>query len=196
MGAGPAGDVGTEVALLDRDGVIVSVNRAWRAFAAANGGDPARTGPGVSFLDVCAAAAGDPVADQVASAIRDALAGELPGSLTVEVPCHHPGTERWFDMLISGRRDDRGRIVGATVTLSLTRAQTRALLAAGPALETTGLGGELTERLAGVARILEESAAQACANLAGPLRRALGELDAVIRDAHTAIGPGDAAAGG
>ena len=59
-------------------------------------------------------------------------AGELPGSLTVEVPCHSPRAERWFDMLISGRRDDRGRRAGATVTLFLTRAQTRVLLPAGP----------------------------------------------------------------
>jgi hypothetical protein len=195
--------VGTEVALLDRDGVIVSVNDAWRAFAAANGGDPARTGAGVSYLDICAAAGGDPVAGQVASAIRGALAGDLPGSLTVEVPCHSPRTERWFDMLISARRDGRGRSAGATLTLSLTRAQTRMLLPAeaGPpdgeeapgAAADAALVGELTERLAGVARILEESEAQPYANLAGQLRRARGELDAVIRDARTAIarrGPG------
>jgi hypothetical protein len=107
----------------------------------------------MSFLDVCAAA-GDRVADQVADAIRDALAGRLPGSLTVEVPCHSPRTERWFDLLISARRDDAGQCVGATVTL-------------------------------------EESATQACPGLAGQLRRALGELDAVIRDAHTAVTPRD-----
>jgi anti-sigma B factor antagonist len=92
-------DVGTEVALLDRNGRIVSVNQAWRAFAAANGGDPARTGPGVAL-------------------VRD-----------------------------------------------------------------------LAERLTGVARGLEESAGQACASMAGQLRGALGELDAVIRDARTAIAP-------
>jgi hypothetical protein len=136
----------------------------------------------------------------VASAIRGALAGDLPGSLTVEVPCHSPRAERWFDMLISGRRDDRGRSAGATVTLSLTRAQTRVLLPAGPGSPNrpcpsdgaggagpgadAALAGELAERLTGVARILEESEAQACANLAGQLRRALGELDSVIRDAQ------------
>jgi anti-anti-sigma regulatory factor len=198
-----AEDPDTEVALLDRDGVIVSVNDAWRAFAAANGGDPARTGPGVSYLDVCAAAADDPLAAQVASAIRDALTGDLPGSLTVEVPCHSPRTERWFDLLISARRDGRGRSAGATVTLSLTRARTRVLLPAGAgrpdgdeapgAAADAALVGELTERLAGVARTLAESEAQAGANLAGQLRRARGELDAVIRDARTTIarrGPG------
>jgi anti-anti-sigma factor len=121
QGVGVRIDVGLEVALLDRDGVIAWVNQAWRAFAAANGGDPARTGSGVSYLQACAAAGDDPVAQEVAGAIRAALAGDLPGPLTVEVPCHSPATERWFDMLISSRLDDQGRCRGATVMLSLAR---------------------------------------------------------------------------
>ena len=118
-------DVGVEVALLDRGGVIAWVNQAWQAFAAANGGDPARTGRGVSYLQACAAARDDPVAQEVAGALRAALAGDLPGPLTVDVPCHSPATERWFDVLISSRFDDQGRCLGATVTLSLTRSEPR-----------------------------------------------------------------------
>ena len=120
-GADP--DVGVEVALLDRDGVIVSVNPAWQAFAQANGGNPERTGPGVSYLDACASAPGDPVAEEVAAAIRRALAGHLPGPLTIGVPCHSPRTARWFDMLISARQDDAGQHLGATVSLSLARSE-------------------------------------------------------------------------
>jgi anti-anti-sigma regulatory factor len=112
-----------EIALLDRDGIIVWTNRAGQAFAAANGGEPASTGPGVSYLDVCAAAPDDPVATRVRGAVRQALTGDLPGSLTVEVPCHSPEVARWYDMLISPRRDDSGQVVGATVTLSLARSQ-------------------------------------------------------------------------
>jgi len=121
---GPGGgDVGVEIALLDGHGVIVWVNHAWQAFAAANGGDPDRTGTGVSYLDVCAAAPDDLGSAQVDAAIRRALAGDLPGALTVEVACHSPDTARWFDLLISPRRDDDGRRAGATVTLSLARSQ-------------------------------------------------------------------------
>ena len=125
QGGRVAPDVGVEVALLDRDGVIAWVNQAWQAFAAANGGDPARIGVGVSYLQACAAAGDDPVAAEVAGAIRAALAGDLPGPLTVEVPCHSPATERWFDVLILSRFDDEGRCLGATVTLSLARSQPR-----------------------------------------------------------------------
>ena len=124
---GPAGqtppdpDVGTEIALLDRHGVIVSVNHAWQAFATANHGDPSRTGPGASYLEACAAAGDDPVALDVAAAIRQALEGDLPCPLTIEVPCHSPDNARWFDMLISTRLDDDGQHLGATVTLALAR---------------------------------------------------------------------------
>lgn len=116
-------DVGVEVALLDRDGVIAWVNPAWRAFAAANGGDPARTGVGESYFQACAAAGDDPVAAEVAAALRAALAGDLPAPLTIGVPCHSPATERWFDVLISSRFADDGQRLGATVTLSLARAR-------------------------------------------------------------------------
>jgi anti-anti-sigma factor len=116
-------DVGVEVALLDRDGVISWVNQAWRAFAAANGGASARTGAGESYLQACAAAGEDPVAAEVAAAIRTALAGDLPDPLTIEIPCHSPAAERWFDVLISSRFADDGRRLGATVTLSLARSR-------------------------------------------------------------------------
>jgi anti-anti-sigma factor len=125
LGGPVPSDVGVEVALLDRDGVITWVNAAWQDFAAANGGDPARTGTGVSYLQACAGAGNDPVVDEVAGAIRAALVGDLPGPVTVDVPCHSPATERWFDILISSRFDDEGRCAGATVTLSLARSQPR-----------------------------------------------------------------------
>jgi len=190
----PPADVGVEVAMLDQDGVIVSVNDAWQAFAVGNGGDPARMGPGVSYLDACAAAADDPAAAQVATAIRAALAGRLPGSLTVEVPCHSPYAERWFDVLVSTRLDDDGRSVGATVTLSLTRAQTRVLL---PAVQADGavtardrdLIEAMTDRLSDVGRILVESADEARGPLADHLRWAIEELDAIVQAARTGTAP-------
>ncbi len=125
LGGPVPSDVGVEVALLDRDGVITWVNAAWQDFAAANGGDPACTGTGVSYLRACAGAGNDPVAAEVAGAIRAALVGDLPSPMTAEVPCHSPATERWFDVLISSRFDDEGRCAGATVTLSLARSQPR-----------------------------------------------------------------------
>jgi len=110
-----------EVALLDQSGVIVSVNDAWTAFGASNGAEPDRIGVGVSYLGVCDAASDDRYARDVASAVRTALDGDLPAPARVALPCHAPGTSRWFDVLVSSRFDDGGACVGATVTLSPAR---------------------------------------------------------------------------
>ena len=185
----PVGGVGVEMALLDADGVIVWVNSAWQAFTVVNGGDPATTGPGVSYLDACAAAAGDLVTARVEQAIRRALTGDLPGSFTIEIPCHSPGMARWFDMLISSRLDPDGKSAGATITLSLARAQTRALLTAGqsfPGEPGRPLISGLADRLAGVSDLLEVTATRADPPVADQLKVAIGELATVIQDARTA----------
>ncbi len=112
---------GVEVALLDRDGVIVSVNEAWEQFAGDNGGNPAACGVGLSYLAVCAAAArsGDRMAAKTAAAIRAAVQGDLPVPLLVKVPCHSPDAVRWFDVAIASRLAGDGSCLGATVTIRL-----------------------------------------------------------------------------
>ena len=108
-----------ETALLDAEGVIVWVDDTWNDFCRSNGGDPALAGIGCSFLAICdEAAATDEHSATVAAAIRTALDGDLPAPTRVEVPCHAPTRPRFFDVLISSRRDDHGRVLGATVTLS------------------------------------------------------------------------------
>ncbi|MGD9959394.1 sensor histidine kinase [Nocardioides sp.] len=127
-----------EVALLDLEGVIVSVNQAWSRFAEENGGDPERTGVGVSYLDVCDAA-GDEVSRSVAACIRIALAGDLPAPMTLRLACDAPQESRLFDVLISSRLSPSGATIGATVTLSRApQAQDRlhALLRARAAVAT------------------------------------------------------------
>lgn len=185
----PADDVGVEIALLDSHGVIVWVNSAWKAFADANGGDSATVGPGVSYLNVCAVAAGDLVTARVEAAIRRALAGDLPGLFTIEVPCHGPRTSRWFDMLISSRLDEDRKSTGATVTLSLARSYSRALLAAGdpgPGQPRRDLISGLAGRLAAVSDLLEVTAAQAADPTSGQLQQAIDQLAAVISDMRAA----------
>ncbi len=65
-------------AVLDRDGKIVAVNAAWRRFTMEAGGDPARTGVGVDYLAVCAAAAqsGDGRANRFLRELQAVLRGE------------------------------------------------------------------------------------------------------------------------
>jgi hypothetical protein len=43
-------------------------------------------------------------------------------AITLRIPCDAPGRPRWFDLLASSRADADGRCIGATVTLSLSKA--------------------------------------------------------------------------
>lgn len=107
----------TEVALLDRSGVIVSVNQAWVDFCLDNGGDPSLSGVGTSYLQACEAAAGDPTAAAIAEAIRTALTGDLPAPRRMSMRCDGDGLHRTFDVLVSSRLADDGSCLGATVAL-------------------------------------------------------------------------------
>jgi PAS domain S-box-containing protein len=110
---------GVEMVLLDRDGVIVATDRNWLEFCLANGGDPVLVGPGASYLAACDVVADeDPASAHVAYAVRTAVRGMLPAPMRIRIPCHAPDSERWFDVLVSSRHDNRGECVGATVALS------------------------------------------------------------------------------
>lgn len=81
------------IAVLDADGVILAVNRAWSLFATENGCDAARVGAGANYLDVCDGADEDGRA--VSTLIREIVAGQSEEA-TYEYPCHSPQTARWF----------------------------------------------------------------------------------------------------
>ncbi|MBI2276967.1 MAG: PAS domain S-box protein [Dechloromonas sp.] len=89
--------------VLDANGRIIAVNKAWRECAEANGGDGSRVCEGASYLDVCDAAArnANPVAAQVASAIRAALAGG-DQNFSIEYEWHTPAERRWYVMRLCG----------------------------------------------------------------------------------------------
>src|ERR1700674_5230274 len=57
------------VALIDPDGVIVTVNESWRRFAMANGLQGPDSGVGRNYLDVCERARGDGSEEAQAAAI-------------------------------------------------------------------------------------------------------------------------------
>jgi signal transduction histidine kinase len=87
----------SHVTVLDREGTIIYVNAAWRAFAEANPPITTNVCEGANYLTVCDAAAGrnSEEADPFAEAIRGVLAGALD-KFEMEYPCHSPEEERWF----------------------------------------------------------------------------------------------------
>ncbi len=96
------------IALLNQEGVIVSVNEAWRQFATANRLQGPDYGLGVNYLEVCDRARGafSAEAREVGVGIRAVLDGTRK-SYTIEYPCHSPTEQRWFLLTVTPLAEDR-----------------------------------------------------------------------------------------
>ncbi len=97
------------IALLDPDGRILIVNKAWREFGLANDYSGKDLGMGVNYFSVCENARGVD-ADQakcIASALHSVVSGER-GIFSVEYPCNAPDQQRWFQLLASPMPQDSG----------------------------------------------------------------------------------------
>ena len=90
------------IALLDRQGVMITVNATWRRFADANGLTGAACGIGQSYLEFCDSVRADDASDarDAATGIRSVLAG-LQKSFSLEYSCQSPTDQRWFLMTVS-----------------------------------------------------------------------------------------------
>ncbi len=90
------------IALLDAQGIIISVNEAWQKFASANALQGPAYGVGLNYLEICDHAQGDDaaLAHQVAVGIRSVMAGAV-NIFSLEYPCHSPTEKRWFQMAVT-----------------------------------------------------------------------------------------------
>ena len=100
--------VSSHIAVLDRAGVIVAVNEAWRRFSRENSAEQGQLAPhtdiGTNDLSICGAAAiGREDAEEAAN-IRDGIRAVLDGRLptfSLEYPCPSPHEQRWFLMTVT-----------------------------------------------------------------------------------------------
>ena len=85
------------VCVIDSAGVILTVNRAWRAFAQAQGPQPLRVLEGANYLQACANVYGDEADDAraMAAGIQGVILGHQP-TFTMEYACDSPTEMRWF----------------------------------------------------------------------------------------------------
>ena len=99
------------VALLDRDGRILSVSRSWQEFAAASGIDaPAPLGH--SYFEYCAAPAWGELGRTVAEGLTAVLAGRQQ-QFSIDHPCEQGALRRWFRLIAAPLA--LGRASGAVV---------------------------------------------------------------------------------
>lgn len=129
--------VDAEIAVLDRNGLILAVNQPWRTFASANGLVPGqmslRTDVGANYLAVCETsmdAASGSAASSASKGIREVLSGNAP-HFTLEYACDSPQQKQWFSMHVTPLGQERQGVVishsnitqrkQAEAALSLTR---------------------------------------------------------------------------
>jgi PAS domain S-box-containing protein len=96
------------IALVDAEGVIVSVNEAWRRFGAANALAGANFCVGDNYLTVCDRALGDrsDEAKAAAAGIRRVLRLDAKG-FALEYPCHSPSEQRWYRLMVTPLDEER-----------------------------------------------------------------------------------------
>ncbi|WP_227394307.1 SpoIIE family protein phosphatase [Jeotgalibacillus aurantiacus] len=96
------------VAIIDRSGLIIKVNRAWKKYAKENGGDPEKLSAGADYFAVCD--------NQTVESIRQVLNGEME-NIQIEYPCHSIRDKKWFSMNVTALSEtDSSNIFGAIIT--------------------------------------------------------------------------------
>ena len=130
-----------EIALLDREGVIVTVNQAWRFFALENGlerGIPVQgSNVGDNYFAACQqriSFAADGAVD-VRDEIQHVLDGRSP-SFTLEYPCHSPQQERWFTLRVTPLGREPGGVTVTHTNITQRKQGEQALLASAAQLRS------------------------------------------------------------
>jgi diguanylate cyclase (GGDEF)-like protein/PAS domain S-box-containing protein len=96
------------IALLDNNGVIISVNDAWRRFGSTNAVQGSGSGIGLNYLETCDHAWGEGSSDAhlVSEGIRSVLSGR-ERLFSIEYSCHSPTEQRWYELIVTPLREDR-----------------------------------------------------------------------------------------
>jgi PAS domain S-box-containing protein len=178
------------IAVLDRQGVIIAVNEAWRRFAQENGAPERFVDPvGLSYLGVCTPPTGAPFGEEASEAmvgLRAVLAGEQ-AEFQLEYPCHSPLEQRWFRMSVTRMRGARAGVVVSHISVTELKLAEQRILAT---------QGELQATLQAVPDLMFELSLEGrIHNFHSPRRELLyGEPDGFLGKAMPEILPPDAAA--
>ncbi|MDO9140481.1 MAG: PAS domain S-box protein [Methylobacter sp.] len=106
--------LGTHIAVLDKQGIIVAVNKAWRRFAREHGvTKSAASMLGVNYLQACSNAFNEPYCVE-ASVAQAGIAAVLAGAeetFDCEYACHSQDQQRWFQMSVVPLQDPQLGVV-------------------------------------------------------------------------------------
>jgi signal transduction histidine kinase/CheY-like chemotaxis protein len=102
----------SHVAILDKDGYIVTVNDYWNKFAIENGGSLEKVGTGINYLDVCRSSIGEfaQTAKEALNGIQKVING-LQNNFSMEYSFNSPVEKRYFLMNVSPLSGKEGVII-------------------------------------------------------------------------------------
>ena len=109
------------IAVLDAQGVIIAVNRAWKRFARENcAPEHVADSIGLNYLQICEPSPGSRSDDDSAEA-REGIVAVLNGTLSefeMEYPCHSPTEQRWFQMRVLPLQGSKKGVVVAHLDIT------------------------------------------------------------------------------
>jgi diguanylate cyclase (GGDEF)-like protein/PAS domain S-box-containing protein len=133
-----------QLAVLDRAGVMIQTNLAWRTYAAANGMAGAPEFVGARYADFLYGMTGQhrPTVDDALAGIAAVARGEV-NQFQLPQPFHAPAGDRWFSLKVTPVRDAQERIVVSHEDVTALKA---AELASLTLANTDALTGALSRR--------------------------------------------------
>ena len=122
--------IGANIAVIDRTGTIMTVNRAWQRFGQKNGdtSNGTATGVGANYLAVLQAAQKDAPtgAWEALTGIQNVLEGKV-SKASVEYACHSPEKKRWFLLRSTPLLGEKGGAVLVHIDISEAKLADEAL---------------------------------------------------------------------
>jgi len=103
----------SHIAVVDENGIIISVNKAWDDFAKTNDQCPLqRSSVGSNYIEVCKGSvdAGEEMTAKAIEGFYKVINSELP-IFEMEYPCHSQNGKRWFLLRITKFADESARVV-------------------------------------------------------------------------------------
>ncbi len=103
----------SSIAVIDKDGTLIAVNKAWNNYANENGVTSLdKVSAGSNYFEVCKKAieSGDTIAAKALLGIN-AVLKKKSQSFEMEYPCHSPQLERWFMLTVVKFGNDTSQVV-------------------------------------------------------------------------------------
>ena len=109
----------SHICVIDKNSVIVAVNRAWRNFTIENPPISNRAGVGADYLNICrdALGPGSDDARKFSLGVKAVLKGKVE-LFQMEYPCHSPTEYRWFLVDVTSLKNQHGGAVISHMTIT------------------------------------------------------------------------------